>query len=182
MENVDGKIIFSSIQEIVDPSHTALVVWDVQNMLVNRVFNKEQLIGTLTSIIKAARTFKVPVFFSQIKYLPIRYDAPARIYARKYIYRKLANFPIAITEDDLALAIKPDKDEIIIGKHTASIFIGTNFEVMTRNSGISTIIFTGIATELGVESSARDALNRDFYPVVISDAVSSFDEDPLTLH
>jgi nicotinamidase-related amidase len=30
----------------------------------------------------------------------------------------------------------------------------------------NTIVFTGIATEFGVESSARDAFNRGFYSVV----------------
>ena len=70
--------------------------------------------------------------------------------------------------------------EILITKHTASIFIGTDFERMVRNAGITTIIFTGIATELGVESSARDALNRDFYPVIVSDTVSSSDRDAHT--
>jgi len=46
-----------------------------------------------------------------------------------------------------------------------------------RNRHITTLIFTGIATEFGVESSARDASNRGFYPVVISDCVSSIDKD-----
>jgi nicotinamidase-related amidase len=61
-----------------------------------------------------------------------------------------------------------------------SIFIGTDFDRMVRNAGITTIVFTGISTELGVESSARDALNRDFYPVTVSDAVSSSDKDAYT--
>jgi nicotinamidase-related amidase len=39
------------------------------------------------------------------------------------------------------------------------------------------ITFTGIATEIGVESSARDALNRHFYPVIVSDTLSSSDKD-----
>lgn len=43
--------------------------------------------------------------------------------------------------------------------------------------GITTLIFTGIATEFGVESSARDASNRGFYPVVVSDCVSSMDKE-----
>lgn len=67
----------------------------------------------------------------------------------------------------------------MITKHTASIFIGTDFERTIRNAGITTIIFSGISTELGIESSARDALNRDFYPV-ISDAVSSSNKDAHT--
>jgi isochorismate hydrolase len=44
---------------------------------------------------------------------------------------------------------------------------------MLRNAGIITVVFTGIATEFGVESSARDAFNRGFYSVVLSDCVSS---------
>jgi nicotinamidase-related amidase len=78
---------------------------------------------------------------------------------------------------DLSLAINREENEMLITKHTMSIFIGTDFERIIRNAGITTIIFTGISTELGVESSARDALNRDFYPVIVSDAVSSSDKD-----
>ncbi len=65
----------------------------------------------------------------------------------------------------------------MLEKSTASIFLGTNFEFMLRNRNISTILFTGIATEIGVESSARDASNRGFYPVVVSDCVSSLDKE-----
>ena len=44
-------------------------------------------------------------------------------------------------------------------------------------AGISTIVFTGIATEMGIESSAREAGNRGFFPVVVSDCVSSSSKD-----
>ena len=37
---------------------------------------------------------------------------------------------------------------------------------MLRNAGIITVVFTGIATEFRIESSARDAFNRGFYSVV----------------
>jgi hypothetical protein len=48
---------------------------------------------------------------------------------------------------------------------------------MIRNAGIVTVVFTGIATECGIESSARDAFNRGFYSVVVSDCVSSPDKN-----
>ena len=48
---------------------------------------------------------------------------------------------------------------------------------LLHNSGKTTIIITGIATEYGVESTARDALNRGFFPVIISDAVSSSNKE-----
>jgi isochorismate hydrolase len=79
--------------------------------------------------------------------------------------------------EDMDFAIKPKYDEVVINKHTSSIFIDTDFERMIRNAGIVTVVFTGIATECGVESSARDAFNRGFYPVVVSDCVSSPDKN-----
>ena len=73
--------------------------------------------------------------------------------------------------------VKPQPGDAVLEKAAATIFLGTNFELMLRNRNISTIIFTGITTEIGVESSARDASNRGFYPVVVSDCVSSMDKE-----
>jgi nicotinamidase-related amidase len=48
---------------------------------------------------------------------------------------------------------------------------------MLQNAGIITVVFTGIATEYGIESSARDASGRGFYSVVVSVCVSSPDKE-----
>jgi nicotinamidase-related amidase len=92
--------------------------------------------------------------------------------------------PRSPTEQGLELAIEPAQDEIVINMRgsaliidTGSIFIGTDFERLVRNAGVDTLIFTGIATDLGVESNARESLNRDFYTVITADAVSSFDRE-----
>jgi|GEM_PF-1810677 len=59
----------------------------------------------------------------------------------------------------------------------ASIVVGTNFVLLLRNAGITTVVILGIATEIGVESTARDAINRGFFPVVITDAVSIYNQE-----
>jgi len=59
---------------------------------------------------------------------------------------------------DLSIAVnrkEEEEEEMVITKHTASIFIRTDFERMIRNTWITTVIFSGIATELDVDSSAR---------------------------
>ena len=71
------------------------------------------------------------------------------------------------TAEDMDFTIKPKEDEMVINKHTGSIFIDTGFERMLRNAGIITIVFTGIVTEFGVESKTSEC------SVVISDCVSS---------
>jgi|SRR5919112_3292845 nicotinamidase-related amidase len=179
MQDIDGKTIYSNVFEIVDPAHTALVVWDVQKMLVDSIFNKEEFMKNINFLIYAARKSKITVFYTSIEMLPTKYESSARLYTYNKLFARMQQSSIS-EKRDLSLAVNRKEDEILITKHTASIFIGTDFERITRNAGITTIIFSGISTELGIESSARDALNRDFYPVIVSDAVSSSDKDTHT--
>ena len=160
------------VRDILNPGRTALLVWDVQNMLVESIFNREEFLSNERKVISAARQKGVPVFFSRITPLPEKFDSPVRKFMVKR--RNLALKQVPNSHD---LTIEALKDELVIPKNTTSIFIGTNFEQVLRNGGISTILFTGIATEMGIESSARDAFNRGFYPVIISDAVSSMNEE-----
>jgi nicotinamidase-related amidase len=132
-------------------------------------------------LIESARNSKIPIFYTTIEILPPKFESSSRLYTYTKIFGHLQrSMPQPPEKRDLSLAIEKREEEIIITKHTASIFIGTDFERMVRNAGITTIVFTGIATELGIESSAIDALNRDFYSVVVSDAVSSSDIDAHT--
>ncbi|MGB7636102.1 MAG: cysteine hydrolase [Nitrososphaeraceae archaeon] len=174
MEKRDNKIVYTNVEEILDPSHTALVVWDVQNLLVDKIFNKQEFMNNLISMVEIARKSNVPVFFTRIQMLPIQFESPSRLYTFSKLGLDRIGQPSA---EDMALTIKPDQNEIVIDKHTASIFIDTGFERMIRNAGIVTIVFTGIATEFGVESSAREALSRGFYSVVVSDIASSPDRE-----
>ena len=161
--------VFKELKDVVRPDHTALIVWDVQNMLVGRIFNKDEFLSNLNSLIKKAREKNIPIFYTKITPLPERFESGPRLANR---WGQMPNDPTAWD-----LAVKPEKDDIVLNKNTASIFIGTNFELMVRNAGIKTLIFTGIATEIGVESSARDASNRGFYSVIAEDVVSSGDQE-----
>ena len=188
MRKIEDKIVYDTIEEIIDPSRTALVVWDVQNMLVNRIYNRDEFTNNLNFVINLARTANVPIFFTRIQILPKRFESPARLYTlSKLGFDRTSQ---TVTKEDFDFAVKPiqlrhqkqqqqqqQEEEIVIDKHTASVFVDTAFERMLRNAGIISVVFTGIATEFGIESSARDASNRGFYSVVISDCVSSPDRN-----
>ncbi|MGC8587392.1 MAG: cysteine hydrolase family protein [Candidatus Micrarchaeia archaeon] len=168
---MESKKVYSSLEEIIAPEHSALIVWDVQNMLVGRIFNREEFMQNLNMLIAAARKAEVPVFFTKITPLPERFESKARLASMRN-WGSIGN-----DKSMFELAVQPKDDEITLNKNTASIFVGTNFELMARNASIEALVFTGIATEIGVESSARDALNRGFYAVVAKDAVSSGDKE-----
>jgi nicotinamidase-related amidase len=171
----DDKIVYNTIEEILDPSRTALVVWDVQHGTTEVIFNKEEFSRNLNLVVELGRKSNISIFFTQIQMLPKRFESSSIIYTLdKLGFDRLFE---QFTSEDMDFAITPQQNEIVINKHTGSIFIDTGFERMLRNAGIITVVFTGIATEGGVESSARDAFNRGFYPVVVSDCVSSPSKD-----
>jgi len=179
-----GKsMIYRNLQEIVEPEHTALVIWDVQNALVNSVFNKEEFLHNLKLFIESARRNRIPIVYTKITPLPRYYESSWRIYMLMKRYgvdepEKLPPFMEPGSPDsEIHGEVSPIDNDVIINKHTPSIFIGTHFENMMRNRGINTILFTGIATEIGIDSSARDSANRGFYTIVVEDCVSSTDKE-----
>ena len=175
MQKIGEKIVYNTNEEILDPSHTALVLWDVLRAFEKIIFNKEEFSKNLNAIVELARKSKIPIFFTSVQTLPKRFESSANIYTMSKLgFDRLFQ---QFAPEDMDFAIKPQQDEIVINKHTASIFIDTGFERMIRNAGIVTVVFTGIATECGVESSARDAFNRGFYSVIVSDCVSSPDKN-----
>jgi nicotinamidase-related amidase len=182
MINADGVTIYEDLAEIVDPNHSCLIVWDVQNGLVDRIFNKEEFTGNLKCLVEKLRN-KMPVVYTMITPLPKKFQSSWGIYnmMRRFNVKEVDKLPDFMApgclEREILEEVKPAHGDITLEKAAASIFIGTNFENMMRNRHITTLIFTGISTEIGIESSARDASNRGFYPVVVSDCVSSSDQE-----
>jgi hypothetical protein len=43
MKNANGVLVYENVREMVEPQHSCLVVWDVQNGLVDRIFNKDDI-------------------------------------------------------------------------------------------------------------------------------------------
>ncbi len=175
--------IYTELADVVAPDHSMLVVWDMQNRLVNGVFNKEQMLNSVKALLQAARKTNVPVVYTKITPLPARFQAPA---AKAQMMKQMGIKDVrqlrpATGGDPGAMEITevltPSPEDIVLNKNTASIFLGTNFDYMARHGGIETLIFTGISTERGVESSIREAINRGYYVVVISDGVSSSNRD-----
>ena len=183
MSHKTSPTIYTQLKDIVNPSHTALVVWDVQNLLVERIFNREAFLEDSKSLIDKARKSQLPVIYTKIVPLPREYESPFRTYLFMKRFgvdnpEKLPQFLIPGTpEAEIHQAISPQIGDLVLDKHTASIFIGTPFEQMMRVKGIQTIVFTGITTEIGIASSARDSANRGFYTIVVEDCVSSPDKE-----
>ena len=74
--------------------------------------------------------------------------------------------------------VAPQGDELVITKHRVSSFFGTPLELALKTMGVTEVFLTGVATDLVVESTAREAHDRDFAVHVIGDCcISANSED-----
>ncbi len=183
MKVFNGKNIYETIEEMADPSHTALILWDLQNGLVNNIYNKEEFVENIKNLIKAARSHNMKIIYTKITPLPFEYMPSTSIY---FLMKLLhiddpSKLPVFMKpgspEAEIYAEFKPEQNDFVLNKNTASIFIGTNVNNMLKAAHIETLLFTGIATEIGVESSVRDSVSLGYYTVVISDACSSANKE-----
>ncbi len=66
--------------------------------------------------------------------------------------------------------LKPQPGDLLVNKTRYSGFCGTPLDSLLRTRGINTLFFTGIATNVCVESTLRDAFFLDYWPILLRDA------------
>jgi nicotinamidase-related amidase len=172
----------SSLAEIAEPSRTALVVWDMQAGIGAKAHNLEDLLPNLRALLGAARASGALVVWSRHVAPPL--DLTAAPGLRSLMKRqnvtdpaRLKPFMQAGTPDvEIIPELDPRPGEPIIEKSTPSFFVGTPLELRLRARDITTLVLTGVATEQGIEMTARHALTLGFFPIVVADAVGSFSQ------
>lgn len=76
---------------------------------------------------------------------------------------------------ELAPECEPQTGDLRIVKHTWGAFHGTGLDEALQIKGIETVVLGGIATNFGVESTARAADEHDYRVVSVSDAMTGLD-------
>jgi len=78
---------------------------------------------------------------------------------------------------DLLPEVGPKENDLVIVKRQWGAFYGTELDLQLRRRGARTMVLGGIATNFGVESTARDAFERGYEQVFAEDAMSSLSAD-----
>ena len=79
-------------------------------------------------------------------------------------------------EHEVIAALAPAAGELVVDKNTSSAFNSTGFEWLLRNLEVETLVLAGMATDMCVETTARDAADRGFNVIVVEDATATFFE------
>lgn len=160
--------------EKISPFHTALIVIDIQcdyfrkGGIIDRMgfdYNAlKTILPSLKRFIKISRNYLIKIIFTkQTMYSYLRSPVLVEHYTRAKMIR-----PFNPRNEDF-YQISPEAGDIILPKHRYSAFIGTPLDNILRANGIGTLILTGVATNVCVESTARDGFMMDYHIVLPSD-------------
>jgi len=183
MKRVYGLSIPETLEEVCDPQRVALVVYDMQVGILNQIKNGNQITQQVLKVLTAARAAEVRVFFSRHLSLPKelmgmfqfrvamawqRVDSPDQV--NPWFLRDTPGFQIV---PELA----PRPSEGVFDKLTISAFEGTWLDFAFRDCGINAFIIVGIATEIGIEPTARHGADLGYIPVLLTDACGAGNEE-----
>lgn len=154
----------------IDPK-TALVVIDLQHGIVSRPVTPIPAADVVTRTAELAAAFRkrdLPVVLVRVAFAPDGADAP---HGRVQAQRPASSTPPPANANEVVDELRADGD-IIVTKRNWGAFHGTDLDLHLRRRGVTQIVLTGIATSIGVESTARAAYEHGYHVTLVADAMS----------
>lgn len=190
-----GKSIPTSLKELIDPKHTALLIIDVQNDLCLKKGTVEKYSGmgipafentinNIKQVAKVARKVKIPVIYTKFTNLKDQISDSAELIVfrmKMYNLKDPNNAPPSTIKGswghEIIDELKPNPEDIVIDKNRTSSFTGTNLDLILRNNKIKTVIVTGVVTWGCVFDTVRAGVNLDYFMVILKDCVNAQHKD-----
>lgn len=157
-----------------NPSKTALVIVDLQRAVVGMATAPHHATDVVRKSAFLAKRLReiggtvvyVRVDIADVLDLPV--DTP---------YRRPNDSAPPPSASELVPEAGFEAGDLLITKRHWGAFAGTELEQLLRQRGIDTVILTGIATNFGVESTAREGCGLGFAFIIVEDACSALDVD-----
>ncbi len=168
-------------------TNTALMVIDMQTGFLDAEGSMakvglpyEQLVPAIEGcarLVAAAREAGIPVIFTRYVYEPGFTDGGLLPNEFVPAMREVGSLVRGTWDAEIVPALTPRDDEIVIDKARPSSFYGTRLEPFLTNLGIRSLVVCGVTTNICVETTVRDAGQRDYYTYVVSDATAEFERE-----
>ena len=177
----------------IDLIKTAIIVVDMQNTFMSRggyfdligmdISAIQKIVEPCRKIISVARQKGAKIVYLQMGYSsdlsdagppgsPSFHKSGGLNFFRKHPELKDKLYFYGSWGAGIIEPLKPHPEDIVIKKQRYDGFVGTNLDITLRTLSIKYLLFLGVATNICVESTLRHAFFLDYFPILVSDAVS----------
>lgn len=179
-----------------DTTKTAVIVVDMQNDFGSKggMFDRagidisgiQKAVAPTAKVLAAARRAGVKIIYLKMGYRPDLSDlgAPGSVNRARHLRLNVGQTVKApdgsesriLVRDtwntDIVKELKPEAGDDVIYKTRFSGFYETDLHARLKKLGITHLIFTGCTTSICVDSTVRDAMFRDYLPILLADCMS----------
>ena len=175
-------------------NRVALVIIDMQRDFIepggfgaalgNKVEYLQKIVPTVAGLLKTFRELRLPVIHTREGHCPDLSDCPPakkrrgnstfRIGDRGPMGRILV---LGEPGNDIVHELRPEDGELVIDKPGKGAFYATDLQERLKGLGITHLIFTGVTTEVCVQTSMREANDRGYECLLIEDGTESYFPD-----
>ena len=180
----------------IDSAKTAVIVVDMQNDFGSKggMFDRagidismiERVVAPTARVLAAARKAGIPIVYLQMAFQPDLSDMGLRDSPNWRDHQRMSvgtavrapngtqgRILIRNTwNTDIVSDLKPETADTLIYKHRFSGFYETDLDSTLKALGVRYLIFTGCTTSVCVESTIRDAMFRDYSPLLLADCAA----------
>lgn len=148
---------------------TALVLIDLQRGITGRQVAPHpagEVVQNAARLVDAFRRAALPIVFVRVSPTPHTTLHP--------ILDNPPNMPAPPRGwDELDSALGASPEDIVVTKQNWGAFYGTDLDLQLRRRDVRRIVIGGISTNIGVESTARDAYERNYKLLFVEDAMTA---------
>ncbi|MEV6703552.1 hydrolase [Streptomyces sp. NPDC051453] len=152
---------------------TALVVIDLQKGIVGAPttpYTGAEVVARSVELADAFRSHGLPVVLVRVSTAADGADAvPGRNESRGRTGARPEGWDVIVDE------LSGHPEDITVTKRNWGAFFGTDLDLQLRRRGITQVVVTGVATSIGVESSARAAHEHGYHVTLATDAMTDLD-------
>jgi biuret amidohydrolase len=183
VQHAFGLDVPRTLDEVVDPSRMALLVYDMQVGIFQQAPKLRESIPPVVEVLTAARVAGVRTFFCRHMSLPPELMGVSQLRTamawqrldraddvRSHFLRDSPGF-------HLIPEVAPQPNEAVFDKLGMSAFGGTPLEMALRDCGIQAIALVGAVLEIGIAPTVSHATDLGFVPVVVADACASVEAE-----
>ena len=154
-----------------DPQRTAVIVIDLQKGIVGRnnvPYSSSAVVANTARLLASARQAGALIVLVHVGGAS---DGADRLHpeADQPMPRSA---PLPPDWSELIPELNRQETDLVIFKRQWGAFYGTDLDLQLRRRKMTTLVLCGISTELGVESTARDAFERCYELILVADAMT----------
>jgi nicotinamidase-related amidase len=181
MDRFNDLDIPESLDDALQPSALALIVYDMQVGVLGQIADGDRVLANVLRVLATARERGVRTVFTRHYSMPTELAGvfqlrQAKVWQRKaFASQTRPLIPHGSPGFELTGELEPRDGEAVIDKITMSAFEGTPLDIVLRDCGVRAYLIVGVALEVGIEPTVRHSADLGYVPVVVRDACGAGD-------